>query len=264
MAHTVTRLRGGALLLLGAWLALAGACTSQQEVSLSALHYFQKGNAAYQAEAYARAIEHYKLALQFDDEAPDIYYNLGLAYYRVAAYKDAVEAYQHAIKLDAAFADANLNLALAYDKLYNAAAADLHYNRYRALVTGNRPHDAAPTAASSQSAGGTFQPVAASGAGRPTTAGFQPVGSLSGVKGGGPARPGTSFSVPQTATAGAGLGYPPEGAGRTQAARSQPPPPVRRAPIPTARIQAGEPEAPSNPFQGNPRWWTQDAASPSR
>src|SRR3990172_695638 len=110
MAHTVTCLRGGALLLLGAWLALAGACTSQQEVSLSALHYFQKGNAAYQAEAYARAIEHYKLALQFDDEAPDIYYNLGLAYYRVAAYNDAVEAYQHAIKLDPAFADANLNL----------------------------------------------------------------------------------------------------------------------------------------------------------
>jgi tetratricopeptide (TPR) repeat protein len=265
MAHTVTWLRGGTLLALGAWLMLAGACSSQQEASLSALHYFQKGNAAYQAEDYRRAIAHYKMALQFDDESPDIYYNLGLAYYRVAAYDDAVEAYQRALKLDPGFSDAHLNLALAYDKLYNSAAADLHYNRYRALATGNKPHDAAPTAASSQSAGGSFQPIAATSGGgsQPRTSGFEPVSNLPGVKSAGGPRPGTSFSMPQTVHAGAGARLEPEGAGSSQLGRSLAPPPVRRIPIPTSRIQAGQPEAPANPFKGNPRWWTQDAASPN-
>src|SRR3972149_769718 len=129
-AAMATWLRGSALAVLGAGLALLGACSPQPEGALSALHYFQKGNAAYQAEDYPRAIGHYKLALQFDEQAPDLYYNLGLAYYRIGAYGDSVAAYQQAIKLDPAFSDAQLNLALAYDKLYNAPAANLHYNRY--------------------------------------------------------------------------------------------------------------------------------------
>ena len=237
MARTTALLRGGSLALLGAWLALAGACSSQQEQALSALHYFQRGNAAYQAEDYRRAIDHYRMALDFDQEAPDVHYNLGLAYYRTGAYDDAVASYQQAVKLDSAFADAHLNLALAYDRLYNTAAANLHYNRYRSLVTGSVTPP--PVAAAGRSAGG--QPVAGAAA-----AGAQ-------AAAGNPAR--TSLIVPQ----GARPGVAPEGARVSTVPQC-----ARPGTVPPADgLQTSQPVAP-NPFQGNSKWWTQDTASRNR
>jgi Tfp pilus assembly protein PilF len=242
MARTTALLRGGSLALLGAWLALAGACSSQQEQALSALHYFQRGNAAYQAEDYRRAIDHYRMALDFDQEAPDVHYNLGLAYYRTGAYDDAVASYQQAVKLDPAFADAHLNLALAYDRLYNAAAANLHYNRYRSLVTGSVTPP--PVAAAGRSAGG--QPVAgASAAGAGAGAAQAAAGN--------PAR--TSLIVPQ----GARPGVAPEGARVSTVPQG-----ARPGTVPPADgLQTSQPVAP-NPFQGNSKWWTQDTASRNR
>jgi tetratricopeptide (TPR) repeat protein len=248
-----SRLRRAALALLGAWLLTALACSSQQEQALSALHYFQKGNAAYQAEDYRRAIEHYQMALKFDDASPDVYYNLGLAYYRVSAYDDAVKAYQQALKLDPAFADAHLNVALAYDKLYNAAAANLHYNRYRTLVTGENEQAAAAAApmgnpvAPSANTAMALPAGAGAGQARPATvklpAGFNPsaVGALQPATAPGPggrARPATSLVVPQ----GTRPGAVPPAAGLQEATQAPPP----------------------NPFEGNTKWWTQDAASQSR
>ena len=283
-AAMATWLRGGALGLLGAWLALNGACSSQQEVALSALHYFQKGNAAYQAEDYLRAVGHYKTALRFDDQAPDIYYNLGLAYYRVGAYEDAVAAYQLAIKLDPAFSDAQLNLALAYDKLYNAPAANLHYNRYRSLVSGNPQKDLAPppppaTASTGGPAGG-FQrvgpPAGAAGPGGAQGASAAAVAPGAGARGGTPAS-----AAAQPAALGAATGGAPAGASGPAASRPQPatfsppggarrttslvvPQPARPGTVPPADgLPSAQPAQP-NPFQGNSRWWTQDAASQSR
>lgn len=120
-----------ALVLLG--LLLSG-CASTDENNLSALHYFQRGNAAFQAEDYRRAIVHYNRAVEFDDSAPELHYNLGLAYYRVRSFDQAVEAYKAAIEMDPGFADAHHNLALAYNKEYNLAAANRHFNLYRDLT----------------------------------------------------------------------------------------------------------------------------------
>lgn len=272
--------------LLGTVLSLAlllGGCASQEQASLSALHYFQRGNAAYEAEDYPRAIEHYRMALEFDAQAPDIHYNLGLAYYRMHAWEPAADAFQRATQLDPRFADAYLNLALAYDKLYNAPAAHQAYNRYRALAVGDdAPPGAAATAAASASgrpgtataAGGTaagvdFRPSAA----RPPG---QPAGSVNGSADG-------AQRVEDLLKA-LGVSPPPaEGAaGATQAG----PPGMRartagsaRATIPGGAqgaaqgygqgttqantAPAGQAEPP-NPYEGNAKWWTQDAASRNR
>lgn len=242
MAPKAIWLRGCALALLGLWLAMGAACSSQQEVKLSALHYFERGNKAFQAEDYRRAIRHYRTALEFDDQSPDIYYNLGLAYYRVGAYKDAVAADQHAVKLDPTFADAHLNMALAYDKLYNATAADLHYNRYRSLMTGKKEVDAIP--AGDVPMDTSDQPVG----------GFQSVSTLSGVAGQGGASGGagsvTGQGLPEGATAG-GIKLPPQGG--------------RPGTIPPASsLRQAEQPQPRNPFKGNAKWWTQDAAIQSQ
>jgi tetratricopeptide (TPR) repeat protein len=271
MAAMATWLRGSALALLGACLALAGACSSQQEVALSALHYFQKGNAAYQAEDYPRAVEHYRMALQFDDEAPDIYYNLGLAYYRVGAYEDAVAAYQQAVKLDPAFSDAHLNLALAYNKLYNAPAANLHYNRYRTLASGNAQKDLAPppppaTAGSSASVGG-FQRVAAppgaESASRGASAGAGAQAATLGATAGGVpvSASGAAISRPQPATF-----SPPQigGGGARRTTSLVVPQPARPGTAAPAESLPATQQAQPNPFQGNAKWWTQDAASQNR
>jgi tetratricopeptide (TPR) repeat protein len=268
-------LKLGALLVLGALLALLGACTSQQEVALSALHYFQKGNAAYEAEDYQRAVKDFRSALSFDDSAPDIWYNLGLAYYRIGAYDDAVNAYQRAIKLDPGFADANLNLALAYDKLYNAPAANLHYNRYRTLVSGNVQKDLTPqirTAAttSSDSPGG-FQRVGPGasgsvGAGGPSHAAQGGI-SQGGISQGGAPQGGAAgasaalssgaLSRPQSAAFSAA-----QGSRRTTSLLV--PQTARPGSLPPAEsLPAEQPTAP-NPYQGSSKWWTQEPPSQNR
>ena len=123
----------------------AGGCASSGESNLSALHYFRKGNAAFQAEDFRRAINHYQRAIEFDDSAPELYYNLGLAYYRVRSFDQAVEAYQEAVDRDPSFADAHHNLALAYDKQYNLEAAHRHFNLYRDLVAKTTSDRASPS-----------------------------------------------------------------------------------------------------------------------
>lgn len=233
MAATAPWRRGGALARLGAALLLAAlltaGCATQQEASLSALHYFNRGNAAYQAEDYRRAIEHFNKALEFDDQAPDIYYNLGLAYYRAGDYEDAVTAYQHAIGLDPSFADAELNLALAYDKLYKAELAHNAYNRYRSLAAGRKIVEAAG-------------PPLPSGDGGGQTSGMQRVGKAA-------AQDGQAQAAAQ------------EGQGQPARAQARPAQPQAQG-LPAGNGAAGAPQQLSNPFEGNAKWWTQDAASP--
>jgi hypothetical protein len=153
------------------------------------------------------------------------------------------------VKLDPAFADAHLNLALAYDRLYNAAAANLHYNRYRSLVTGSPTPP--PVAAAGRSAGG--QPVAgASAAGAGAGVAQAAVGAAQAAAGN-PAR--TSLIVPQ----GARPGVAPEGARVSTVPQG-----ARPGTVPPADgLQTSQPVAP-NPFQGNSKWWTQDTASRNR
>ena len=119
-----------ALLLL----ALLGGCSGVSGAGEnSVLHYFQRGNEAFAAEDYRRAIIHYRNALALEPGAPDLHYNLGLAYYRAGDYRSAVRAYLNAIELDANFPNAHHNLALAYNKLYRPGMAHQAYNTYRKL-----------------------------------------------------------------------------------------------------------------------------------
>lgn len=144
-----------AALLVAALLVSLGACSpAQTEVENSVLHSFQRGNQAFAAEDYSRAIGHYQRAVALDNGVADLHYNLGLAYYQVGEYQAAVKAYLQAIALDGGFADAHHNLALAYDKLYEPNAAHLHYNTYRQLTTGMTPGQTPPLTASVKGAPG--------------------------------------------------------------------------------------------------------------
>ncbi|MEE8436527.1 MAG: tetratricopeptide repeat protein [bacterium] len=133
-ANRRTSLFPVALLLLVLTLPLLGGCSGYSGAGEnSVLHYFQRGNEAFVAEDYRRAIIHYRNALALEPGAPDLHYNLGLAYYRAGNYRSAVRSYLNAIKLDANFPSAHHNLALAYNKLYKPGMAHQAYNKYRKL-----------------------------------------------------------------------------------------------------------------------------------
>ncbi|MDH5752380.1 MAG: tetratricopeptide repeat protein [Deltaproteobacteria bacterium] len=128
-------------LLLAVLLVSAGGlagCSSrekQEEASLSALHFFQLGNQAYQDHDFVRAAGHYRRALNHDPISADIHYNLGLAYYQGGAYDEAVKSLLQAVRLDPEFADAHMNLALAFDRVFDRSASHHHYNIYLRLTT---------------------------------------------------------------------------------------------------------------------------------
>lgn len=112
---------------------ILGACASQQNVAISALHHFHRGNDAFQLENYAGAIHHYLLALAMDNTSADFHYNLGLAYYRIDEFESSVESFENALALDPKRPDVHYNLALAHHKRYDIDSANLHFNRYRAI-----------------------------------------------------------------------------------------------------------------------------------
>lgn len=242
-----------ALLACAVVLALAGCSASSQdrETSLSALHYFNKGNAAFMAEDYGRAINHYRRALTFDENTADIHYNLGLAYYRAISYDQAIQALQKAVALDPGFPEAHHNLALAYDKIYDMEGANLHFNRYRALVAGNGVE-----------AGGDI--------GRDIGGGKNPGSKATGMT---PDKaPNGGFAmknrVPRKAKA-----YIPPAAGRNgmEAKRPVTTSAKRRGAGSSVVISAANRSngpngnaSSSNPFQGNRKWWTQDTANLNR
>lgn len=242
-----------ALLACAVVLALAGCSAPSQdrETSLSALHYFNKGNAAFMAEDYGRAINHYRRALTFDENTADIHYNLGLAYYRAISYDQAIQALQKAVALDPGFPEAHHNLALAYDKIYDMEGANLHFNRYRALVAGNGVE-----------AGGDIGGDIGGG----KNPGFQAIGMTPDKA------PNGGFAmknrVPRKAKA-----YIPPAAGRNgmEAKRPVTTSAKRRGAGSSVVISAANRSngpngnaSSSNPFQGNRKWWTQDTANLNR
>ncbi len=237
---------------LWAWavvLALAGcSATSQsQETRLSALHYFNKGNAAFMAEDYGRAINHYRLALTFDESTADIHYNLGLAYYRAISYDQAIDALQKAVALDPNFPEAHHNLALAYNKIYDMEGANLHFNRYRALLAGTGVEAGGDI-------GGGKDPASQATAKVPAKA---PNGAVS-MKNKAPR--GAKASVPPAAGKnGMEVNRPVTASAKRRGAGN---PPAKSA---ANRSNGSNGNASSsNPFQGNGKWWTLDTANQNR
>ena len=159
------------------------ACGSQQGEAISALHHFNRGNAAYRIEDYARAITHFKRALELDEGAADVYYNLGLAHYRSGNYKLAVSALNSALAARPGMADAHFNLALAYDRLYNPDSAHSHYESYRAMVGGRRKNNQDTQTPTATRFGGGARGPAISRAMPASVAGPQPVRQAAAARG---------------------------------------------------------------------------------
>ncbi|MDH4246584.1 MAG: tetratricopeptide repeat protein [Deltaproteobacteria bacterium] len=230
-------LLGWAKPMLGAFLlavVIAG-CSGGKERDpvISALHFFQRGNAAYVDQDYPGAVLWYQRAQQEDPMSPDIAYNLGLALYQSGLYEPAATAFQQALKLDPNFSDAHMNLALAYDRLYNHGAAHHHYNKYQSLALSRAPANSPETAASPQAASGASmaKPV------------FQASAPAEMAAGPGKARSVTA--TPPVKPVGANLSKP---VGAKQIIPVKPAPPANAtAPSPAPATQ-----------EGSQKWWIQD------
>ena len=266
--------RLGVLLAVLVALPLIG-CSGQKDPdpSISALHFFQRGNAAYLDQDYPGAVHWYLRAREENPLSPDIAYNLGLAHYQSGAYELATKAFREALRLDPKFADAHMNLALALDRLYDRAAAHYHYSQYQALAINNAP-GASRTAPETVSATPAQAPVirrsppgaplpGAGAAGNQTSKpGRVSAGAESGTAQVTPAR--ATPAVRRT-TGGTASAPDPASSGVKGGAAGQPYPwtpvaqPAETAPV-TLGTQTGgtPPDNTSDSQQGTKKWWIQD------
>jgi len=122
-----------------------GACSSQKELKIGALAHFNRGNQAFEALDYKRAIDEYNQSIALFDQQPSFYYNLGLCYYHLVLFESAESAYRRALELNPTMAEAWYNLALVLDKQDKSDEAFMAYDRYQKLsAVRNKPKLAAP------------------------------------------------------------------------------------------------------------------------
>lgn len=125
------------LLLTG----LSGCGPSQEELRLSAIDHFKRGNEFFSQNDLNSAAEEYKRAIAQDSERAEFYFNLGIVYYSMFLYEKAIGEYRRAIELDPGFADAWYNLALALEKTDDTERAFMAYEKYKALRAENRKRE---------------------------------------------------------------------------------------------------------------------------
>ena len=223
-------------------LPLLWACASREEIRLSMLHHFERGNLAFKAEDYPGAIKHFRAALELDDRSADLWYNLGLALYEAGMYPDAIEAFQEALEIDPKRADTHYNLALAYHRNYDRDSAHSHYHAYREIT---RTQGASPSEASAANG---------AGAGRASTLNPTPSQRAAiAAQAGGGANPSNAASEGQASSQRQPASQASSGArdsGEPSQQRNQNPArqPQRTNPAPNQ----------SNPFEGNEEWWKAD------
>jgi tetratricopeptide (TPR) repeat protein len=244
---------------------LLWACASKEEVRLSALHHFERGNEAFKVEDYPGAVRHYRTAVELDKRSPDIWYNLGLALYEAGNYEDAIEALETSLALDPKRPETHYNLALAYHRSYDRDSAHSHYNAYQDMT---RVQDAP--------ANGTARNPAAGGAGGTGAIGAAPAGNAAGT---GRAANGTpaaarnansgqaASEAGRSERAGVDRGTAPAGTAansqRQQATQTQQPPRSRQ---PTAAgqtqtrqsAQGAARNGRTNSLEGDEQWWKAD------
>ncbi len=129
-------------LLLALTVVSVGACSSKkkpakQQEKLSALHYFNQGNTAFQSMAYGDAVNNFRKAIELDPKRPEFHYNLGLSYYHIGNYEGSVEAFTASTKIDPKMADPYYNMALAYNHMSKSEEANRMYNKYQELIRGD-------------------------------------------------------------------------------------------------------------------------------
>lgn len=114
-----------------------------QNVPLSAFHFFQKGNEAYEDKDYQNAIFLYKKAILLDRSTVEFYYNLGVSFYQIGKYAEAVASFEEGLRKNPQMPELYYNLALTYNKLYNTTAANEYYHKYQQYIATNQAPKAA-------------------------------------------------------------------------------------------------------------------------
>jgi tetratricopeptide (TPR) repeat protein len=102
---------------------LSGPSAANQE---KAKEWYEKGNTAFDAKNYDRAIADYTQAIELNPKFAGAYYNRGLAFYYKKNYDRAIADYTQAIQLNPEYSEAYYNRGLAYrnKKDYDQAIAD--------------------------------------------------------------------------------------------------------------------------------------------
>lgn len=119
------------------------ACGSKQdEIKLSALDHFKRGNTYFDQSRLRSAADEYKMAIAQDPHQERFYYNLGLVYYSLVLYDLAIKEYEKAIVINPAFSEAWYNLALALEKTNDTEKAFTAYQKYQVLNKAIENHEA--------------------------------------------------------------------------------------------------------------------------
>lgn len=122
------------LVLLSIILTILAACgTKQEEIRVSALDHFRRGNAYFQQRQLQSAAEEYRLAIAQDPHQERFHYNLGLVYYSLVLYDLAIDHYEKAIEINPLFSEAWYNMALALEKLNRTEKAYIAFQKYQQL-----------------------------------------------------------------------------------------------------------------------------------
>ena len=92
----------------------------------NAANYAQLGNAYFDAEQYANAIDAYQRSLKLDPNSPDVSTDLGVSYYYTNRTDEALAQFEHSLKISPNHTKTLLNkgIVLAFGKENLQAAAE--------------------------------------------------------------------------------------------------------------------------------------------
>ncbi len=121
------------IILSALTLVLLSCGPSQEELKISALDHFNRGNAYFTQQRMLAAANEYKKAIALDSGQDRFYYNLGLVYYSLVLYEKSIEEYWKAIERNPKFSEVWYNLALAYEKVDKTEDAFMAYEKYQRL-----------------------------------------------------------------------------------------------------------------------------------
>lgn len=90
---------------------------SNPDTNTPALTAFESGNAAYEAENFEQAIEHYTRAIEESPASPEIYYNLGNSFFQLKQFGQAILNFERAALKKPNDPEILENLALARSRV---------------------------------------------------------------------------------------------------------------------------------------------------
>jgi tetratricopeptide (TPR) repeat protein len=94
--------------------------------------YVIKGNKAYSAGSYSRAVEYYIKVIEAGYESPALFYNIGNSYFKMNDYPSAILWYERAKRIEPGNEDIDFNLNVANTKISDKIEPlpELFYKRW--------------------------------------------------------------------------------------------------------------------------------------